>query len=79
LSEWFFLNGERLKVSVVFVSSDRSEADMREYFGHHSWDLAVPFDAPQRRELGATYGVRSPLSSSAPLLSCVLHPCSHPA
>jgi len=36
-----------LKFEVVFVSNDKEEASMLEYFGHMPW-LAVPFDAPQR-------------------------------
>jgi nucleoredoxin len=44
---------------VVFVSSDRSEADQGKYMrGYRMKWPAVPFDSEKRGELGAKFGVR---------------------
>lgn len=44
---------------VVFVSSDRSAADMSKYMTDYKMGfVAVPFNAPQRANLGRHFGVR---------------------
>ena len=49
----------RADVEVVFLSSDRTELDMANYFreSHGSW-LAVPFFSPQRQFLSTHFNIR---------------------
>ena len=46
-------------VELIFVSSDRSQADMLDYMGesHADW-LAVPFGSPAVQALSSHFGVR---------------------
>jgi len=54
-----FRDDNKEKFEVVFVSSDRSAADMAKYMGNYKMNFsAVPFDAPQRAALGSHFGVR---------------------
>jgi nucleoredoxin len=39
------------QTKIVFASSDKSESEFRGYLGEMSWDLALPFGAPQIRQL----------------------------
>jgi len=41
---------------VVFVSSDRDEGAMAEYFSEMPW-AALPFDSPKKKELSTQFGV----------------------
>jgi len=50
--------GDRFpQIKVVFISSDRSEADFQSYYAEMPW-LALPFGSPQKEMLGMTYQVR---------------------
>lgn len=54
-----FRNQHADEFEVVFVSSDRSAADMAKYMTNYNMPfVAVPFDAPQRAALGRRFGVR---------------------
>jgi thiol-disulfide isomerase/thioredoxin len=44
-------------VSAVFVSGDRDEASFTQYFNEMPW-LAVPYNSPQRTQIGAAFGVQ---------------------
>lgn len=58
LSEFHFLNSDRLKFKTVFVSLDKSEAQFTEYLSSMSWNLAVPFEpASVRTEMRTKFGV----------------------
>lgn len=46
-------------IQIVFVSSDRSEADMRQYFteAHGNW-FVLPYDSMERNSLKARYDIK---------------------
>jgi nucleoredoxin len=41
---------------VVFVSSDRDDASMKEYFSEMPW-LAIPYDDPRQDQLSSHFSV----------------------
>lgn len=41
---------------IIFVSSDRDEESMMEYFGEMPW-LAIPFDDPRKKTLARLFDV----------------------
>jgi hypothetical protein len=43
LSEFYALHGERLKLKIVFVSSDKDLAAFKDYFSGMTFGLALPF------------------------------------
>jgi len=51
--------GQGGNVEVIFVSSDRTEADLQKYMkeSHGDW-LAIPFDDPAAQTLSSRFGVR---------------------
>ena len=51
------LGALKSKLEVVFVSADRDAHAFAEYFAEQPW-LAVPFTAPQRERISATYQVQ---------------------
>ena len=54
-----FRNENADEFQVVFISSDRSAADMQKYMKDYKMDfLAVPYTAPARGTLGRHFGVR---------------------
>lgn len=54
-----FRNKHAEEFQVVFISSDRTEADMKKYMADYKMNfLAVPHDSPARATLGRHFGVR---------------------
>ena len=53
LSKFFAANGERLKLKIVFVSSDRDEKSFSDYFKSMSFGLALPFGDKHKDVVGA--------------------------
>ncbi|KAI3383024.1 hypothetical protein SNEBB_010782 [Seison nebaliae] len=56
LAKFFKNNAEKLKLDIVFVSSDQSDGEFVEYFGEMPW-YAVDYSNEIRRKLGPDYGV----------------------
>jgi len=52
LSAFYAAHAERLAARVVFVSSDRDEKAMAEYFASMAWDLALPFGDEHKEVVG---------------------------
>ena len=52
LSAFVNAHAERLGLRVVFVSSDRSEEAMADYFKSMAWDLALPFGDEHKEAVG---------------------------
>ncbi len=52
LSEFFTKHGERLKLKIVFVSSDKDLASFKAYFAHMSFGLALPFGDAHKEVCG---------------------------
>jgi thiol-disulfide isomerase/thioredoxin len=53
LNEFFAAHAERLKLKVVFVTSDRDADSFRNYFEEMAWDLALPFGSEHKKTVGA--------------------------